>query len=68
MEYFRLPDCVYPLGSLMLALDVEHPLDDSGELESADDECEGPRAIDGHDLATGDGEVVGGLGRDLGVG
>lgn len=52
----------------MLCFDIEHPLDDGGELQAADDERVGPRAVHRHDLATGDSEVVRGLGGDLRVG
>lgn len=61
------PNGVDPLSPLRLRFDVEHPFDDGGELQAADDEGEGPRAIDRHDLAAGDGEVVRGLSGDLSV-
>lgn len=54
----NLPDSIDPLGALVLSFDVEHPLNDGGQLEAADDECVGPRSVHRHDLAPGDSEVV----------
>lgn len=61
MQKGNLPNGVHPLRSFVLGLDVEHSLDDGGELQTANDECVGPWTINRHDLTAGHGEVVGGL-------
>lgn len=63
----HLPNRVDPKGPFVLRFNVKHPLDDRGQLQTANDESVGSRTIHRHYLAARDGEVVGGLTGHLSI-